>query len=185
MVSPTGEIWRITNTSGSATYNLNLFNQSQNRNMIMQVISSDGVSISPPADMTLGQLTQIGGAKFKPEACPATPGLIFPSNQKPLCTRNLLLMPSARVEVWVTYRDARDMIASAPINSHAVLRTAGFQTGPAGDSWPTVDLAQVNFFSALPFFRKITSAGYQASVVSRQESSDRFRPFTAAAQAAR
>jgi hypothetical protein len=40
--------------------------------MIMQVISSDGVSISPNAEMTVGQMTEIGGAKFRPEACPVT-----------------------------------------------------------------------------------------------------------------
>ncbi len=149
VTSPAGEIWRITNTSGSATYNLNLFSPAQNRNMIMQVVASDGVSISPSADMTLGQMTQIGGSKFKPEACPVTHGFAAIAGQASLCTRNLLLMPSARVEVWVSYRNSQDMVASAPQNSYAVLRTTGFQTGPAGDSWPAVDLARVNFNSSL------------------------------------
>ncbi len=147
MTSVGGEIWRITNTSGSATYDLNLFNPAQNRNMIMQVISSDGVSISPAADMTLGEMTQMGGAKFKPEACPAAARFLIPQAQASLCTRNLLLMPSSRVEIWVTYRDASDLPSTPRKNAYAVFRTAGFQTGPSGDSWPAVNLAQVNFLS--------------------------------------
>ena len=144
MTSPAGEIWRITNSSASATYNLALFNQAQNRNMIMQVISADGVSISPAANTTLGQMTQMGGAKFKPETCPADPG---PLSQTSLCTRNLLLMPSSRVEVWVSYRDAKDHISSPPKGASAILMTQGYQTGPSGDDWPQVNLAQVNFLS--------------------------------------
>ena len=147
ITEPAGEIWRITNTSGSVTYDLNLFNPAQNRSMIMQVISSDGVSISPTAAMTLGQLAQLGGAKFKPETCPPLPNFPASSTQASVCTRNLLLMPSARVEVWVSYRDGRDAVSTPPKNSYAVLRTAGYQTGPDGDSWPSVNLAQVNFSS--------------------------------------
>jgi FtsP/CotA-like multicopper oxidase with cupredoxin domain len=147
ITSPAGEIWRITNTSGSATYDLNLFNPAQNRKMMMQVISSDGVSISPPAQMTIGQLTQIGGAKFQPETCPMTAELRASSSQASVCTRDLLLMPGSRVEVWVSYRDAKDTITSAPSNSYAILRTAGYSTGPSGDSWPAVNLARVNFGS--------------------------------------
>ena len=167
MTSPGGEIWRITNASGSASYDLNLFNPAQNRNMIMQVISSDGVSVSPPADMTLGQMTQIGGSKFKPEACPITRGFALPANQGSLCTRNILLMPSSRVEVWVSYRDTKDIVGAAPKNAYAVLRTSGYQTGPAGDEWPAVDLARVNFLnSSLPNLQSVLGMGGQAHEVS-------------------
>jgi FtsP/CotA-like multicopper oxidase with cupredoxin domain len=147
MNEPAGEIWRITNASGSATYDLNLFNPAQNRNMIMQVISADGVSISPDALITTEELAEVGGAKFKPEPCPAAPSLLPSTSQAALCTREVLMMPGSRVEVWVSYRDSKDMVAPTPRNSYAVLRTAGYQTGPAGDSWPAVDLARVNFVS--------------------------------------
>lgn len=143
ITSRTGEIWRITNASGSLTYNLNLFNPTQNRNILMQVISSDGVSVSLAPNTTLGQMAQMGGAKFKPETCPA---YAMP-NQASLCTRSLLLMPSSRVEIWVSYRDAKDMVAAAPKGATAILRTAGYNTGPSGDEWPAVDLAQVSFKS--------------------------------------
>jgi FtsP/CotA-like multicopper oxidase with cupredoxin domain len=149
MTSMAGEIWRITNASGSATYNLNLFNPAQNRNMIMQVISADGVSISPSTATSLTQMAQMGGAKFKPEACPAAVGPLATSSQGGLCTRTLLLMPSSRVEVWVSYRNTRDQVASAPMGASAILRTAGYNTGPSGDTWPAVNLAQVHFLSPL------------------------------------
>ncbi len=147
VTEPAGEIWRITNASGSATYNLNLYNAAQDRNMIMQLIAADGVSVSPSADMTLAQLSQIGGAKFKPETCPTSPGTPASISRNSICTRNILMMPSARVEVWVAYRNANDQVTGAPKNASAVFRTSGYQTGPAGDSWPSVDLAQVNFSS--------------------------------------
>jgi FtsP/CotA-like multicopper oxidase with cupredoxin domain len=149
MTSPAGEIWRITNSSGSVTYNLDLFNKAQNRNMIMQVISSDGVSISPAANSTMGQIMQMGGAKFKPEACPSDQGALSQLSQMSLCTRSLLLMPSSRVEIWVSYRDSKDRVAFAPKGASAVLRTEGYQTGPSGDSWPQVNLAKVDFLSKL------------------------------------
>ncbi len=149
MTSAAGEIWRITNSSGSATYNLALFNQAQKRNMIMQVISSDGVSISPSANTTMGQMTQMGGSKFKPEACPTAAGPLAQMSQLSLCTRSLVLMPSSRVEVWVSYRDSKDNVASPPKGASAVLMTQGYQTGPSGDTWPQVNLAQVNFLNPI------------------------------------
>ena len=149
ITSATGEIWRITNASGSLTYNLNLYSPTQKRNMLMQVISSDGVSVSLAPATTLGQMTQMGGAKFKPETCPATVGPLASVNQAALCTRSLLLMPSSRVEVWVSYRDSKDLVAAAPKGASAILRTAGYNTGPSGDTWPAVNLAQVNFLSPI------------------------------------
>lgn len=134
----TGEIWRITNASGSVTYDLNLWNPSQNRNMIFQVLALDGVSINPTARMSNQSKADIAGKKFVPEACPGG------QDEQALCTRRLLMMPSSRAEVWVSYRDANDSLAS-PNNSYAVLRTSGYQSGPIGDSWPQVDLARVEF----------------------------------------
>ena len=149
MTSMAGEIWRITNASGSATYNLNLFNPAQNRNMLMQVISADGVSISPAAATNLSQMGQMSGTRFKPEVCPTAVGGLASTSQAGLCTRNIVMMPSARVEIWVSYRNAKDQVASPPKGSVAVLRTAGYNTGPSGDTWPAVNLAQVQFLSPL------------------------------------
>lgn len=118
--APTGEILRIVNASANATYDLNLWNAAENRQMAMQVISVDGVSIG------------------------ATTGFGAP-NCNAACTTLLHLMPSSRAEVWVTYRDANGLITAPPPGSGAILRTSGYQAGPGGDSWPAVDLAKVLF----------------------------------------
>lgn len=145
-----GEIWRIANVSASVTYDLHLWNQAQKRRMMMQIISVDGVSVSPTPGMSRQQMAEIGGAKFEPETCPGSESESErESRNEPLCTRRLHLMPSARVEVWVAYRDGHDALASAPGGAHAVFRTAGYQTGPSGDSWPAVDLARVEFQGGL------------------------------------
>ncbi len=133
-----GEIWRITNSSGSVTYDLSLFNPSQNRNMIFQVLSIDGVSVNPTSGMSQQAKADIAGRKFVPESCPAA------QDDQALCTRRLLMMPSSRVEVWVSYRNSNDALA-APHNSYAILRTNGYNSGPIGDSWPQIDLARVEF----------------------------------------
>jgi len=140
-----GEIWRLTNASGSASYRLQLWNPAQNRSMLFQILSLDGVSVSPDAGLSDEQKTALGGNKFKSEPCP---GGFGPAANRGICTREMLMMPSSRAEVWVTYRDAQDRFALPPKGATAVFRTEGFQTGPSGDYWPQVDLAKVNFVQA-------------------------------------
>jgi hypothetical protein len=55
------------------------------------------------------------------------------------------MMPSSRVELWVAHRDANGRLAPAGNNASATLYTANVSTGPAGDTWPSVDLAPVSF----------------------------------------
>jgi FtsP/CotA-like multicopper oxidase with cupredoxin domain len=141
MNEPNGEVWRITNTSGGVTYDLSLWNEAQKRNMLMQVLSVDGVSISPDAGMSAADISEIDGSKFLPKTCPAASPWPF----QPVCARRLHMMPSSRLEVWVTYRDARDRVAAAPNGASAVFRTNGYQSGPSGDSWPLANLANVQF----------------------------------------
>jgi FtsP/CotA-like multicopper oxidase with cupredoxin domain len=140
--APAGEIWRITNASGSATYNLDLWNPAQNREMVMQVLSVDGVSVSRPAGVS-GDLKAAGANKFVAEPCPAY--MTGHGSDSPLCTRLLHMMPSSRIEVWVTYRDNKDHVSAPPANASAIFRTTGYQTGPSGDYWPAVNLASVAF----------------------------------------
>ena len=125
--APLGEIWRITNASASITYKLQLRDRLTNRNMLMQIVAIDGVSVTPDDG--------------KP-SCPRS-GSQAPTGA--LCVRELMMFPSSRVEVWVTYRDADDLPARPPAGARAVLRQAGMQTGPGGDAWPQVDLAAVRF----------------------------------------
>jgi L-ascorbate oxidase len=147
ITKPGGEIWRIANLSGSVTYELQLWNPVQQRPMVMQVLSVDGVSVDAPAGTSQHQLEEIAGRKLQPVACT---GMVSanpadPSGNVPLCTTRLHMMPSSRIEVWVTYRDASGAVVSPPPGARAVFRTVGFDTGPAGDNWPAIDLASVEF----------------------------------------
>ncbi len=143
MKSPGGEIWRITNASASSTYDLKVIDSKSRRNMLMQVISLDGVSVSANVGITPQQMSAFSGGKFVPETCPVSPNVQL--QEEPLCTRQLHLMPSARVEVWVVYRDAKDVPATPPSGASATLINAGYTTGPSGDSWPALNLATVQF----------------------------------------
>jgi L-ascorbate oxidase len=120
--APAGQILRIVNASASTTYDLNLWNAEERRQMPMQVISIDGASVDYGATNCVG----VTGAQG-------------------LCTTLLHLMPSSRAEVWVTYRDAHGAVTAPPRGAGAILRTNGFNAGPRGDSWPAVDLAKVRF----------------------------------------
>jgi FtsP/CotA-like multicopper oxidase with cupredoxin domain len=145
VASPAGQIWRITNASASVTYNLELADPIQNRNMLMQVVSIDGVSVRPDRADSTATLTQAAGKKFDAVTCPK-----FGNGPEPLCVRRLVMFPSSRVELWVTYRDANDKPASPPKGAKSVLRDRGMNTGPGGDAWPAVDLASVSFTSSGP-----------------------------------
>ena len=139
--APAGQIWRIVNTSASATYDVNLWEPDENRQMLMRVISIDGVSIDTGAATSASQLVDQAGNKFDPVPCQAgVSGL-----SAGMCTTHLHLMPSSRAEIWVSYRNASGMPQIPPDGARAVLRSAGYQTGPAGDNWPAVDLARVSF----------------------------------------
>jgi L-ascorbate oxidase len=143
-----GEIWRITNASGSVTYDLQLWNPAQNQNIIVQVLSVDGVGISPTPGASQQNLAQILGNKASPLPCPGVaPASNDASRIEPLCTTRLHMMPSTRVEIWVAYRDAKGSLTTPLPGAQAIFRTAGFVTGPDGDTWPSVDLGSVHFES--------------------------------------
>ncbi len=127
--APLGEIWRITNASASVTYKLQLTNAASHGNMLMQIVAIDGVSVRPNA------------------VTPTCPALHGAKSNPALCVRELVMFPSSRVEVWVTYRDRNGQPVRPPAGAAAVFRQAGMQTGPGGDSWPQVDLASVRFTS--------------------------------------
>jgi FtsP/CotA-like multicopper oxidase with cupredoxin domain len=127
-VASAGEIWRIVNTSASVTYDLNLWVPSENRSLPMKVLSIDGVAV---------ETTATTGGQGKP--CSRT------GSVSGICADVLHVMPSSRVELWVGYRTV-DGVATGPrTRTSAVLRTLGYTTGPAGDSWPAVQLASVQF----------------------------------------
>jgi L-ascorbate oxidase len=144
-VKDSGEVWRITNASGSVTYELELARKNTSTNsspngMVMQLLSIDGISVTPSRGNSLGELKQIGGGKFKPIACPG----VKSNSPAAICASQLHMMPGTRAEVWIVNRDAKGNIIQGD-DSQAVLRTAGYSTGIDADNWPATDLAQVAF----------------------------------------
>jgi FtsP/CotA-like multicopper oxidase with cupredoxin domain len=127
-VASAGEIWRIVNTSASVTYDLNLWVPSEGRSLPMKVLSIDGVAV---------ESTATAGGQGKP--C-STSGSV-----SGICADVLHVMPSSRVELWVGYRTTDGVATGPKARTSAVLRTLGYTTGPAGDSWPAVQLASVQF----------------------------------------
>ncbi len=146
ITEPDGELWRLTNASGNVTYDLQLIDKVTQQPILMQLASVDGVSVSVPAGTPHGTLLQLGGARFTVVDCPA-PGS---GGTEPVCISDLVMMPSSRSEVWVIYRNASGQIVTPPAGASATFKTVGVTTGPAGDSWPEVDLAAVKFVPTGP-----------------------------------
>ena len=137
-----GEIWRITNASGSVTYDLQLAKKtgSTPTNMMMQLVSIDGISVTPASGISQNNLNQMSRAKFESVACPSA----YNNNASAVCVTKLHMMPGTRAEVWVVNRDANGNIINGNGNQ-AILQTTGYSTGLTGDTWPAIDLAKVTF----------------------------------------
>ncbi|HVZ16490.1 MAG TPA: multicopper oxidase domain-containing protein, partial [Terriglobales bacterium] len=138
-----GDIWRITNASGSATYLLKLIDDATRKPIPFRVVATDGVSTAIPMGMPIPGAP----AASTPKACEDQET----SGRDSICTTQLLVMPSSRVEVFVPSH-----FGSAKT---ATLIQASYGTGPGGDSWPTVKLAKV-VFSSTP----VTQASEQSVV---------------------
>jgi L-ascorbate oxidase len=145
MTEPDGEIWRLTNASANVTYDLQLTNDATGMPMIAQLVSVDGVSIDVPPSTAEGTIAELGGARFKVVPCP--PPLPNGITSVPVCVSQFTMMPSSRVELWVTYRDANGNVVTPPSGATATLKTLGITTGAVGvgDPWPAVNLAKVAF----------------------------------------
>jgi L-ascorbate oxidase len=136
-----GEIWRLTNASGSLSYDLQLQNDATQAPMAMQLLAIDGVSVNLPQDTVIGHTVRLLGARFKLVDCPATATVL---RSKPVCVNELVMMPSSRAELWVTYRDGFNRVARAPNGATGTFKMVGLTMG-SGDAWPAVDLAKVQF----------------------------------------
>ena len=137
MTSPGGEVWRLANESGSATHNLSVYNPATRSNMAFQILSVDGVTLAPDA-------TGAYMNRFHFVPCPGVDSRPW-SGLHPLCADQILMMPSSRVEIWVAHRDGGGRLTAPPPGATATLLDSGYNTGPAGDTWPAVNLAQINF----------------------------------------
>lgn len=139
VTSPEGEIWRITNASGNVTYNLQL-DDGKGATLLTQLLSVDGVSINLPADTPPDTIVQLAGGRFKVRPCP---GAAASTVSLPACVSEVTMMPSARAELWVAYRDAAGNVTTSQ-SAKFVLKQKTVQMG-TGDVWPAVDLATVSF----------------------------------------
>ncbi len=138
MTSPGGEIWRFANESGSATHNLSIYDPETKANMAFQILAVDGITVSPNA---VDENTR----RFHLVPCQGVAPRMAPNDPNPLCADQILMMPSSRVEIWVAYRDRAGALIKSPPGASAILLDSGYNTGPAGDTWPAVKLAQVDF----------------------------------------
>lgn len=130
-VSPRGEIWRITQASGSRTYQLSLQDSATGTPLVFQVLAVDGITLdSIGGPDTVAEAT--GGKIINAVSCPAA----LRGVSHAVCTNGLHMMPSARVEIW---------IPPMPGHSSAELLTQSFDTGREGDDWPSARLADVEF----------------------------------------
>jgi L-ascorbate oxidase len=149
-----GEIWRLTNAPGSVATTCSWWTTRPAGRSSCSDVAVDGVSIHLPQDTPMGTVVKLAGGKFKVVACPPAPtGIQLRS--LPVCISELVMMPSARAELWVTYRDSNGRIAAPPAaGATAKLKMVGLTMG-AGDAWPAVDLASVVFAPNGP--RRLTS----------------------------
>jgi FtsP/CotA-like multicopper oxidase with cupredoxin domain len=153
VADPDGEVWRLTNASGSVSYDLQLINDQSKHPMVMQLLAIDGVAVQLPQDTPMGATVNLGGGRFHVVSCPPAPPT---GTSQPICVTELVMMPSSRAELWVTYRTTDDRAAPAPTGASATFKTIGLTMG-SGDSWPAVDLARVEFAQDRP--HRIVSQG--------------------------
>jgi len=141
MTNPDGEIWRLTTTSGSLSYDLQLVNDATQTPMTVQLLAVDGVAVHLPQDTPAGSMVKLAGGRFKVVPCPPAPAI---GNSVPICINELVMMPSSRAELWVTYRDGQGNIVNPPAGAAGTLKMVGLTMG-SGDQWPAVDLAKIQF----------------------------------------
>jgi L-ascorbate oxidase len=86
----------------------------------------------------------------------------------PVCVRDLIMMPSSRAEVWVTYRNADGTVVAPPPGATATLKQGVINLGPAGEAWPEFKLAKVEFAHPAAATTAVAVAGNAAAVLSRK-----------------
>ncbi|MEA3023289.1 MAG: hypothetical protein QOK01_2141 [Alphaproteobacteria bacterium] len=141
ITAPDGEIWRVGTGAGSLAWDLQLVDDASHQPMTVQLIAIDGVAVHLPQDTTMGAMVQMAGGRFR--VVPCTDAAVIGSTV-PVCVNEIVMMPSSRVEFWVTYRNAQGRIVPPPQGASATWKMVGLTMG-SGDSWPAVDLAKVQF----------------------------------------
>ena len=78
---------------------LQLVDDANHKPMTMQLLAIDGVAVHLPQDTTSGVMVQMAGGRFKVVPCP---DVTVVGSNVPVCVNEIVMMPSARVELWVT-----------------------------------------------------------------------------------
>jgi FtsP/CotA-like multicopper oxidase with cupredoxin domain len=141
ITAPDGEVWRVGTGAGSLSWDLQLVDDATHQPMTVQLIAIDGVSVHLPQDTPSGQLVQMAGGRFRVVPCPDVSVI---GSTLPVCVNEIVMMPSSRVEFWVTYRNSQGRIVPPPRGASATWKMVGLTMG-SGDLWPAVDLAKVQF----------------------------------------
>jgi len=147
ITNPDGEVWRVGTGAGSLSWSLQLVDDSTQTAMTVQLIAIDGVAVNLPQNTPPGTIINLaGGNRFRVVPCPNAQ--VIGANV-PVCVNQVIAMPSARVELHVTYRNAQGQIVPPPAGASATLKMVGLTMG-TGDQWPAVDLAKVQFSQTGP-----------------------------------
>jgi L-ascorbate oxidase len=141
ITSADGEVWRLGTGAGSLSWDLQLVDDSTHQPMTVQLIAIDGVAVHLPQDTTTGSMVQLAGGRFKVVSCPDAPVI---GSTVPVCVNEIVMMPSSRVEFWVTYRNSQGHVVLPPHGATATWKMIGLTMG-SGDAWPAADLAKVQF----------------------------------------
>jgi FtsP/CotA-like multicopper oxidase with cupredoxin domain len=142
ITNPDGEIWRLGTGAGSQTWDLQLVNDQSHKAIAVQLLAIDGVAVSIPGAVP-GDTVSMAGGKFHVVSCPNAVAT-GPIATLPVCVDEWIMMPSSRVELWVTYRDSSGNVTPSPSGASATFKMQGITMG-SGDGWPAVDLAKVTF----------------------------------------
>ena len=141
ITAPDGEIWRVGTGAGSVSWDLQLVDDATHQPMTVQLIAIDGVAVHLPQDTPPSAMVKMAGGRFKTVPCPDVPAI---GSTLPVCVNEIVMMPSSRVEFWVTYRNAQGHIVPPPRGASATWKMIGLTMG-SGDGWPAADLATVQF----------------------------------------
>jgi L-ascorbate oxidase len=141
ITAPDGEVWRVGTGAGSLSWDLQLVDDATHQPMTVQLIAIDGVAVHLPQDTTSSAMVQMAGGRFKPVPCPDAKVI---GSTVPVCVNEIVMMPSSRVEFWVTYRNTQGHVVPPPRGASATWKMVGLTMG-SGDQWPAADLAKVQF----------------------------------------
>src|SRR5262249_38004016 len=111
ITEPDGEIWRVATGAGSLSWNLQLVDDASQNPMTLQLVAIDGVAVHLPQDATTNSIVQMADGRFRVVPCPDA---MVIGGTGPVCVNEIVMMPSSRVELWVTYRNGHGRITPPP-----------------------------------------------------------------------